>query len=70
MIVEFELKNSDYIELNSLLKVTGLCESGGRANKLITSGEVLVNGKPETRKRCKITSGQKVALEGEVINII
>lgn len=69
MIVQFKLEGNDFIELNSLLKVTGLCESGGRANKLIVAGEVSVDGAIENRKRCKIRSGQKVELENQVILI-
>ena len=69
MIVQFKLEGNDFIELNSLLKVTGLCESGGRANKLIVAGEVSVDGAIENRKRCKIRSGQKVELENQVIQI-
>jgi len=69
VIVQFKLEGNDFIELNSLLKVTGLCESGGRANKLIVAGEVSVDGAIENRKRCKIRSGQKVELENQVIQI-
>ncbi|NOY67580.1 MAG: RNA-binding S4 domain-containing protein [Gammaproteobacteria bacterium] len=69
MIVQFKLENNDYIELNSLLKVAGLCESGGRANQLIVSGNVLVNGKTETRKRCKIRHGQQVEFDGQRIQV-
>lgn len=67
--MHFKLENNDYIELNSLLKVTGLCESGGRANQVIIAGEVLVDGKPELRKRCKIRDGQVVELAGEVVQV-
>ena len=34
-MTEFELAGHEYIELHSLLKVTGLCESGGVAKLLI-----------------------------------
>ncbi|MGD9019556.1 MAG: RNA-binding S4 domain-containing protein, partial [Desulfuromonadales bacterium] len=34
-MIEFELAEHDYIELHSLLKVTGLCDSGGVAKLLI-----------------------------------
>jgi len=68
-MVLFKLEKNDYIELNSLLKVTGLCESGGRANQLISNGDVAVDGKSETRKRCKIRSGQIVKLDDQTIKI-
>ena len=63
-IEEFELYNHNYIELNNLLKVTGICESGGRAKTLIADGQVKVDGKVELRKRCKIRSGQFVECNG------
>lgn len=65
----FNLQGKDYIELNSLLKVTGLCDSGGMAKQLIADGLVHVDGAVETRKRCKIRDGQKVEFAGEVIEV-
>lgn len=38
-----------------LLKLQGLVESGAAAKTLIAQGEVKVDGKVETRKRCKIS---------------
>lgn len=67
---EFELDDRDFIELNNLLKVTGMCESGGRAKQLIADGNVTVDGKVELRKRCKIRSAQIVALEGQQVKVI
>lgn len=67
MAEEFELEGSDFIELNKLLKVTGLCESGGRAKTLIADGYVKVDGNVELRKRCKIKCGQKVEFEGKMV---
>lgn len=57
---EFKLENADFIELNSLLKVMGLCGTGGMANTAITEGLVKVDGKVELRKRCKVRAGQLV----------
>lgn len=65
----FNLQGKDFIELNNLLKVTGLCESGGRAKQLIADGQVHVDGALETRKRCKIRAGQKVEFAGQVIEV-
>jgi ribosome-associated protein len=59
-MTEFDLEGRDYIELHSLLKVTGLCESGGVAKLLIADGQVKVDGEVELRKRCKIRTGQTV----------
>jgi ribosome-associated protein len=65
---EFELKG-EYIELNDLLKVTGLCSSGGEAKMMIAEGLVRVDGAVELRKRCKIRPGQVVEFEGHVIAV-
>jgi len=68
-MIEFELAGQDYIELHSLLKVTGLCESGGVAKLLIADGLVQVDGIVETRKRCKIRGGQIVAFDDRQITV-
>lgn len=59
--LDFEL-NDAYVELNQLLKLTGLCDSGGAGKQLVAAGNVKVDGKQELRKTCKITAGQVVAL--------
>ncbi len=64
---DFILEGSEFIELNSLLKVTGLCESGGMAKAAIAEGRVKVDDQVELRKRCKIRKGQVVEFEGNKI---
>ncbi len=66
-MIEFDLAEHDYIELHSLLKVTGLCESGGIAKLLVADGLVKLDGEIELRKRCKIRSGQTVAFNDQQI---
>ena len=61
---EFLLRNREYIELNNLLKVMGLCETGGMAKTAIAEGLVKVNGIVELRKRCKLRKGDKIEFEG------
>jgi len=68
--LEFELDDNEYIELNNLLKVTGLCESGGRAKQLIAAGLVKVEGVTELRKRCKIRKGQVIEFEGTSVTVV
>lgn len=58
--MEFQLEKNEYIELNRLLKLLGLVESGGQANMFITEGEVRVNGDVEQRKRKKLRAGDQV----------
>ena len=57
--IRFEL-DRDHIELNQLLKLTGVCDSGGAGKHLVASGAVRVNGVVELRKTCKIRSGQRI----------
>jgi ribosome-associated protein len=68
MITRFKLEH-EYIELTKLLKVTGLCDSGGMAKLAIGEGRVKVNGTVELRKRCKIRKGQKVEFAGNIIEV-
>ncbi len=48
------------IELYKILKFENLVDSGGEAKYVISEGQVMVNGKVETRKRKKIFSGDVV----------
>ena len=64
---EFELSDYDYIELNNLLKVIRIYESGGRTKTLIAEGQVKVDGKVELRKRCKIRLGQIIECDGRKV---
>ena len=57
------------IELYKLLKFEGMSDSGGEAKAVIAEGQVLVNGKVETRKRKKIVSGDIVEFGNEKIRI-
>lgn len=66
---EFDLEGREFVELNSLLKLTGMCPSGGIAKMLIAEGQVTVDGQVELRKRCKIRSGQVVEFEGQQITV-
>lgn len=68
-MTEFKLKDTEYIELHSLLKATGLSPSGGAAKVAVAEGLVRVDGTVERRKRCKIRPGQLVEFEGEVIEV-
>lgn len=65
----FDLEDREFVELHKLLKLTGLCASGGMAKAVIAEGEVTVDGAVELRKRCKVRSGQTVAFAGETITV-
>lgn len=63
--IDFEL-HRDHVELNQLLKLVGLCDSGGAGKAMVASGGVTVDGVQEFRKTCKIRAGQSVGV-GECI---
>ena len=60
----------DYVELNQLLKLTGLCDSGGAGKMLVANGNVKVDGKLEERKTAKIRAGQVVRLGDVRIQVL
>jgi ribosome-associated protein len=68
-MTEFDLEGRASVELNKLLKLTGLCPSGGAAKMAIAAGSVTVDGQLELRKRCKIRPGQVVAFAGQRIAV-
>ena len=60
----------EFIELNQLLKLTGVCDSGGAGKQLVASGNVQVDGITELRKTAKIRAGQTVAVGDIVLHVI
>ena len=52
MTITFAVRG-EYIQLDQLLKATGLCESGGAAHAAIAEGRVRVDAAVDTRKRAK-----------------
>ena len=60
----------DTIDLTKLLKVTGLCSTGGMAQIAATEGRVKVDGHTEYRKRYKVKKGQVVEFEGNIIEVV
>ena len=62
--------NGDYIQLDQLLKTTGLCHSGGYAHSEIDAGKVCVDGVVETRKRAKLRPGQRVSYGDQSVELI
>ncbi|CAM5248219.1 RNA-binding S4 domain-containing protein [Rhodanobacter lindaniclasticus] len=67
--IEFELEGG-YVELNMLLKLVGLCDSGGAGKHLVASGAVRVDGTVELRKTCKIHAGQRVRTDDVEILVL
>lgn len=67
--VRFEL-DRQYVELNQLLKLTGVCDSGGAGKHLVATGAVRVDGAVELRKTCKIRNGQRVTVGDATIEVV
>lgn len=67
--VRFELQG-EYVELNQLLKLVGLCGSGGIGKQIVASGAVSVDGRQELRKTAKIRSGQEVSVDDVTIAVV
>jgi ribosome-associated protein len=59
---EFRL-TGEFIALDDLLKVTGVCASGGAGKALVAAGKVSVDGVVERRRTCKIRAGRVVRVD-------
>ncbi len=57
------------VELFKILKFEGIVSNGGEAKSVIDSGQVLVNGEIETKKRKKIVSGDILEFKNEKFKI-
>lgn len=69
--LRFDLDQThDHVELNQLLKLAGICDSGGAGKALVASGIVTVDGVVELRKTCKIRAGQCVRVGESEINVV
>jgi ribosome-associated protein len=61
--------SGDSIRLGQLLKLTNLIDSGGDAKSVLTSGQVSVNGLPETRRGRQLVSGDVIAFGEHSVRI-
>jgi ribosome-associated protein len=59
-----------FIELHKLIKLLDLVDTGGQAKMLIENAQVFRNGEIETRKRAKVTKGEKITIGDVVIEVI
>ncbi len=53
------------VELFKLLKFESIVSSGGEAKHVISEGYVLVNDQVETRKRKKMSAGDRIEFNGK-----
>lgn len=66
--ISFNL-DGEFVELNQLLKLVGLCDSGGAGKMIVASGAVKVDGVQELRKTAKIRQGQRVNIDDIQITV-
>lgn len=64
--IEFSLRGEEFIELNKMLKLLQIAQTGGHAKLLIQDGLVSLNGEQESRIRAKLRTGDVVNVEDEV----
>lgn len=60
---------TDFIKLDSLLKLADLVESGGTAKMVILEGRVYVNGEVCTMRGKKIRPGDVVTVENFEVTV-
>lgn len=60
-------ENEPTIQLDQFMKLAGLVETGGQAKQVIQAGEVLLNGRVETRRKKKLHSGDEVTFDGQTL---
>ena len=60
---------TEYIKLDSFLKLANMVGSGGEAKILIQEGQVLVNGEVCTQRGKKLRTGDVVCLDGEEFSV-
>ena len=68
-MIVFDL-DREFVELNQLLKLVGVCDSGGAGKALVASGAVRVDNAVELRKTCKIRAGQVVQVGDAQIRVV
>ena len=61
--------STDYIELNTFIKIKGLASTGGQAKNLIRQGSIKVNNVVETRNKRKLRAGDIVDFLGKQFEI-
>jgi len=62
-------KGQPYIELNKVLQILSIAQTGGHAKIMIRNEEVMVNGKIETRVRNKLIKNDLITVGDVSIKI-
>ena len=61
---------TEFIKLDSLLKISGLCTTGGQAKTAVQSGKVLLNGTVCMMRGKKIKPGDSVEYGGKKLEVL
>ena len=61
--------DSEFIRLQDLLKLSGVCATGGMAKVVIQNGEVLVNGEVCTMRGKKMRAGDRARFDNTEIEV-
>jgi len=69
-IINFNLKEQEYIELASLLKHLGVVQTGGQVKMMLHDELILYNGEIEYRKKKKLYDQDEVIINQEIKIII
>ena len=56
---------TEYIKLESFLKLAGVADTGGMAKHMIQENEILVNGEECTQRGRKLRPGDRVMVLGQ-----
>lgn len=61
--------HTEFIKLEALLKLSGLCETGGEAKNVIQAGLVKVDGEVCTQRGRKMRSGMTAEFDGNTLEV-
>ena len=61
---------TEFIKLDSLLKLSGICETGGMSKEAVVCGEVMVNGEVCTMRGKKIRNGDKITIDDIILEVV
>ena len=62
-------QTADFIKLDRFLKWQGITQTGGEAKIRIQEGEVIVNGRIETRRGKKLRTGDRVTIANKTYTV-
>lgn len=62
--------HTEFIRLDTLMKLSSITPTGGQAKELIQAGHVLVNGEVCTQRGKKLRPGDIVTLGEETVEVI